>query len=462
MTEELQFQGHTDNDRFTWQAGGYMERSKPIGGDGGQEQLTQFLNPCTDVYSFKCHPIFTPVPPDYHLLTIGNLGFARNVYYYRNYGLYAQATYKITDQFSLTAGIRNTWDWQKENADNVVITPKLDGTGAESFRCSRAPTPANPDIRLYNERLCTRSFIEKSNRPTWLIDLDFKPNADWLIYAKYSRGYRAGGINEANQLAETWNPEKLDTYEIGLKGTFRGTVHGNFSLAGFWNEFRDQQASVFIPQCVGPGSPGGRASCTMPAFTGINGIQNVGKSRIRGIEADASIYFADDLRLDIGYAYLDAKVTGGSTPFCNNAAFECADASFLQPGATLPYAPKNRLTLTGTYILPVDESVGKISVGATFTHTDKYYSSHSNDAVFAAGLVPFNASIAPATDLLNLNLNWKDISGSQFDLALFATNVTNKKYWVAAGGLINTVGAEYLFLGEPRMFGARLKYHFGS
>jgi iron complex outermembrane recepter protein len=458
FTEELQFQGSTANERLVWQAGGYMERSSPIGGHGGQEQLTQFLSPCTDVYAFRC----TPLSLFGGAFILGNLGFARNSYFYRNYGLYAQATYKITDQLSFTAGIRNTWDWIKEDADNVVITPEPDGSGPRSFRCSRALTPANPDIRLVQGKFCTRSFVEKSSEPTWLLGLDFKPTEDWLLYAKYSRGYRGGGINEANQFAETWSPEKLDTYELGLKATFRGAIRGNVSLAGFWNEFRDQQASVFIPQCVGPGSPGGRASCTMPAFTGINGIQNVGKSRIRGVEADASIYVTDDLRIELGYAYLDAKVTGGSVPFCNNAAFECADATFLQPGETLPFAPKHRITATVTYFLPVDESVGRISVGATFTHTDKYFSSHSNDAAFAAGRVPFNASVAPATDLLNLNLNWKGVGGSPIDAAVFATNVTNEKYWVAAGGLINTIGAEYLFLGEPRMYGVRLKFNFGQ
>jgi iron complex outermembrane receptor protein len=301
--------------------------------------------------------------------------------------------------------------------------------------------------------------VEKSSEPTWLVGLDFKPTEDILIFAKYARGYRGGGINEANQLAETWSPETLDDYELGLKATFRGAIRGNFNLTGFWNEFKDQQASVFIPQCIaGPADP----ECTMPAFTGINGIQNVGKSRIRGVEADASILVTDDLRVELGYAYLDAKVTGGSAPFCNNAAFDCEKASFLTAGSILPFAPKNRITATATYFLPVDESVGRISIGATFTHTDKYFASHANDAAFAAGKIPFNASIAPATDLLNLNVNWKSVGGSPIDLAAFATNVTKEKYYVAPAGGISTLGAEYLFLGEPRMYGVRVKYNFGQ
>jgi iron complex outermembrane recepter protein len=466
MTEELQFQGRTSDDRLQWQAGGYMEISRPIGGEGGQTQWTQLVNPCTDVYTFRCRPLSLPNPlAPGGIAIIGNVGIAKNVYYYRNFGLYAQATYQLTDQFSVTAGIRNTWDWQKSDADNVVVTPEPNGTGPRSFRCSRAfGGTAPPGLTLQDAvggTFCTRSFVQKSSEPTWLLGVDYEPNEDLLLYAKYARGYRGGGINEANLLAETWDPEKLDTYEVGVKATFRGPIRGNVSVAGFWNEFRDQQASVFIPQCTNtPANP--NPACTQPAFTGINGIQNVGKSRIRGIEADAMILLHEDVRLEFGYAYLDAKVTGGSVPFCNPAAFDCARASFLTAGTTLPFAPKNRITAGLTFFLPIDESLGRLSLGGNFVHTDKYFSSHSNDAAFAAGRVPFNASIAPATDLINLNMNWKGIGGSPLDLAVFATNVTNEKYHVAAAGGISTFGAEYVFLGEPRMYGVRLRYNFGD
>ena len=126
----------------------------------------------------------------------------------------------------------------------------------------------------------------------------------------------------------------------------------------------------------------------VPTPVGINGIQNVGESRMKGVEIDASVFLYDDsLRFDLGYSYLDAQVTGGSPPTgCRTTNFDCANAAFLLPGSILPYAPKNRFTLTGTYTLPLDESVGEISVAATFTHTDEQFSSHANDPAFAAGI----------------------------------------------------------------------------
>src|SRR5579863_272234 len=455
FTEELQFQGRTSDNRLTWQAGGYMERSDPIGGRQGQEQVTSVLSSCTDVYAFKCSPFLLNLP-GIGLIPAGSISIARNVYSYQNYGLYAQGTYKFTDQLSLTAGIRNTWDYEKEDSDNVRVTTSA--AGPLGFACSRAVTPVpNPGAALALGGSCTRSFVQKSSKPTWLIDLEYKPVRDMMVYAKYARGYRGGGINEANFGAETWKPEHLDTYELGLKSSFHGAVSGTFDVTGFWNEFKDQQASVFIPACTA-NIPG----CTHPAPTSINGIQNIGRSRLRGVEADGSIILFKDLRFDVGYAYLDAKVTGGSVPFCDNTRFICSQASFLGAGTVLPFAPKNRITVTGTYTLPLDPSIGKISVGATFTHTDHQFTGHGDDTAFAAGAIPYNAGITPATNLLNLNANWKSVAGSPVDLSLFATNVTNQKYYVAGGTALAGLGGEVIILGEPRMYGMRLKVHFGD
>ncbi len=451
-TEELQFQGNTSNGRLTWQGGGYAEISDPL---GSQEQLTQVLSVCTDVRTFTCSPQVLQLPASLGgPRVIGSISSLRNNYSYRSYGLYGQATYKLTDKLGVTGGFRYTWDQETLKGNAVIVVPSP--TGPVRFSCTRAPTPANANASLLDGMQCLRTFTTKSDKPTWLVDLDYKPNDDLLVYAKYARGYRAGGVNESAVGAEVWQPEKVDDYEIGLKASLGGAIRGTFNVAGFWNEFKDQQTSVFIAPCVN-----GSAGCTNPAPTGINGIQNVGQSRLRGIEADVSLVPFDGLQVDLGYAYLDAKVTGGSVPFCESRVYNCASAEFARAGTILPFAPKNRVTVTGTYTLPLDETVGRVSVGATFTHTDKQFSSHSSDAGFAAGIFPYNASLSPATDLLNLNLNWRGIGGSPVDLALFATNVTREKYYVAASGL-TAIGGEFIVLGEPRTYGLRVRYSFGS
>jgi iron complex outermembrane recepter protein len=454
LTEELQLQGHTDDDRLVWQVGGYLEHSEP---NNLQTQYTAILSDCVnqaDVWAFRCN-------------AQGGISIAHNMYYYKNYGLYAQGTFKLTDQFAITGGIRNTWDRVRVEADNIQVFGNA-ANGPLTYRCARAAQPqGGATAAVLTNGACGngRSFSTRSSKPTWLINLDFKPDPDTLIYAKYARGYRGGNVNEANLQFESWQPEYVDNFEVGAKTSFSGdSVRGNLNVAAFLNKFKDQQVSVFIPQCLGPASVGGRPTCTAPAPTGINGIQNVGRSELKGVEVDGSLMIGDSWRFDLGYAYLDAKVTdgGSSVPNCNNAAFNCDQAVFLTAGTVLPFAPKNRITVSATYTLPVPAEVGEVSFGAIFTHTDEQFSNRGNDRAFAQGAIPFNAGIAPATDLLNLNFNWNRIGGGPVDMALFMTNVTGEKYWVASGNGLASSGAEWVILGAPRMYGLRMRVNFGN
>ena len=72
-----------------------------------------------------------------------------------------------------------------------------------------------------------------------------------------------------------------------------------------------------------------------------------------------------------------------------------------------------------------------------------------------------NLGTLPPSNLLNLNASWESIFGSTVDLSLFATNVTQDHYYLFVPGL-DSAGAEFASLAEPRMYGARLRYRFGK
>jgi iron complex outermembrane receptor protein len=63
-----------------------------------------------------------------------------------------------------------------------------------------------------------------------------------------------------------------------------------------------------------------------------------------------------------------------------------------------------------------------------------------------------------ARNLLNANLSWISIGGSHVDLALFGTNLTRQQYYTWVAGTIQSVGFETAQLGQPRMFGVRVRY----
>ena len=74
----------------------------------------------------------------------------------------------------------------------------------------------------------------------------------------------------------------------------------------------------------------------------------------------------------------------------------------------------------------------------------------------------FNPGLLPATNLLNLNVNWNDVMGQPIDAAFFMTNVTNEIYPVNLGTTLGSAGYEYFLYGAPRMWGVRLRYRFGD
>lgn len=419
FTEELQFQGETADGRLNWQAGAYLELARPIGFNAAH---SAGLLSCEVPEELSCT----------NPLLIGSMQNSATKFWFDNKGLYAQATYALTDRLSITGGFRYTFD--KVRALGQSTRLRLPNTRT----CNDTVTFGNKVVTDPAE--CRVVFIQKSEKPTWLIDLDYKPVESVLLYAKYARGYREGGANLTNIGFETWRPEKVDLFEVGAKTSFNGTVRGYFNFAAFYNDFSDQQIIA-------------NGISNVAGFNGSAPIVNAGRSRIWGVEVDASATVFDSLRFDLGYAYLDTKVKEITLPPIPPGAPYSEIISSADVGDPLPLSPKNRLTLTATYTLPVPSTVGEISFGATFIHTDKQS--------FTKATLPEFQNL-PATDILNLNADWQNVLQQPIDLSVFVTNVTNEIYQVAVGSTYFSAGYESLLYAPPRMWGVRVKYRFGD
>src|SRR3546814_16056059 len=101
-----------------------------------------------------------------------------------------------------------------------------------------------------------------------MIEMDYKPVRDVMAYAKYVRGYRQGSVNMAAPTAfDTFQPEHVNTYEIGAKTTFHGAVPTRFNVAAFDNELTDLQLQT------------GGVSFSTPTT-----LSTAGKASIPGVE----------------------------------------------------------------------------------------------------------------------------------------------------------------------------------
>jgi outer membrane receptor protein involved in Fe transport len=127
------------------------------------------------------------------------------------------------------------------------------------------------------------------------------------------------------------------------------------------------------------------------------------------------------------------------------------------------YAGKTfRQTPANSFLLGLNAKVN-ITKGIEAIFTPTYsWKSHiwfedSND------LQPEDPSLArleqSAYGLLNANLAFK-FSKPRFILSLFASNLTDQKYIIGAGNTGMMFGVPTYVPGLPRMFGAKLSWHF--
>jgi iron complex outermembrane receptor protein len=110
------------------------------------------------------------------------------------------------------------------------------------------------------------------------------------------------------------------------------------------------------------------------------------------------------------------------------------------------------VTATASYTIPLGESAGNVVVAGTITHTDAQNATSPTASAFYR---------LPATNLVNVNVDWKGVLGQPIDLSFFMTNLTNRIYPVGIGSAWSS-GFESYLVAPPRMFGFRARYRFGA
>ncbi|WP_161554156.1 TonB-dependent receptor [Stenotrophobium rhamnosiphilum] len=418
---ELQLQGQSFDDALQWQGGVYYETSRPDGYSGNNSAGLVSCNMASllgdgVIKKFDCYDPLEGV--------VGGVLVQHYKTTYLNRAVYSQATWHINEQFSVTGGLRYTWD-------------RTEGYGIKTrygwaFGFAQAPTT----------QITTPKAVSKA--PTGLLEVDYKPFDGTMVYGKYVRGYRQGSVILASDPGiDTFKPEKVDTYEIGLKTEFDWMIPGRINLAAFTNDFSNQQLQL------GYVSPTSLQTTT---------IVNAGKSRIRGVEGDAYFQILESLTLGFSFSLLDtkllkqedqtARVGAAGGPIAQISVVPIADV-----GDELPYAPKQTYVTNLTWRLPVPEKLGNVDFGATYSAIGQQRSAASSSGPFGL-LDSFN--------LLNLNLAWNNIFNTSLDVVVFGTNVLGEKYTTYTSGTYNLLGFETRSVGSPRLIGARLRCNFGN
>ncbi len=193
------------------------------------------------------------------------------------FAVFAQATLDVTSRMHLTGGVRYTNETKRFSPDQIV-------TGAVPPASNTFP----PGTRVLPLGEVSRDVEDVSA----LLGVAYDWSDNVMTYATYSQGFRSGGFTQRvfppQASVPSFEPEFVDTYEIGAKATlFDARLRLN--VASFFTDYQDLQVNVLE----------GSATTT----------QNAAAAEIKGFELEVLAVPIDGLVLEAGVGHLDAKYT---------------------------------------------------------------------------------------------------------------------------------------------------------
>jgi iron complex outermembrane receptor protein len=262
-------------------------------------------------------------------------------------------------------------------------------------------------------------------------------------YATYTRGYKGPALNVFFNLQPNGTApiaaETSDAYEVGLKNSlFGGRLVIN--LAGFYSKYSNFQAN----------NPDFLFGQRITRFT------NAGEVSTKGVEADLIWRPLNDLSINGGVAYTDAKVDKPRfTPGVNVA-------DVVPAGVQLAYAPKWKGSLGGEYRLRTG-GFADVILGAQGSYQSSQISNFVGNAFIR------NRSIIDAYGLVDASVGFADKS-DRFRLTFLVKNLFDKQFYaaIADGGPLsagNGGSSSYVAIiprEADRYFGVTARVNFGS
>ena len=340
-----------------------------------------------------------------------------------SYAAFAQTDWKFAPTWKLTTGLRYTYDILKGSeqfrelcfglpaclglpASQLVTGPAVLGaftpvtditpTIAGIAGCATPAGCLYPGVRgvpnLQPNGLWNRNLGANWHAPTGTLGLEWTPTADFLGYAKYSRGYKSGGFNASTIVP---NPESqaehIDAFEIGSKVTFARQLQINTAL--FYYNYQNLQIPLPEPAPPGPN---------------ITEIINLPKVRTYGAEFEAIWAPTTSLQFLLDYSYLSAKIK--DSPLQNNAVSgELENVN----GNTVPESPRSKIAANANYTWRF--TPGSLNYSVSYIWKDKTHDSIFSEQYF----------IAPEYTQVDMRLSWND-SADRFTIFGFIKNLQNK------------------------------------
>lgn len=351
--------------------------------------------------------------------------------------LFAEGTFKITPELTLTGGFRYTWEDKVWRGRQQTFIPALGGAFDPSITI-RQPL----DASVYDFPANVVRVDYKASEPTWRASLGYQATPDIFIYGTYSRGFKGGGFNDQiggfaafgadldafREAARATDAEIADSFEAGFKSEFFDS-RLRFNLTGFYVKYEDLQKQLNVPIVVN-GQP-----------NQVTIFVNAASADVKGFELETVAAPFEGLTLRGVVGYQDAKYKTYTAP---GAGYDLASAP-------LDRAPKWQWSVDGTYSLPLG-STWDLAFNGNVSYVGRNLFTQSINE--AAGNTFLNARI-----LLNASITLAQVDNRYYVRAV-GKNLTDERYRTASQNVAGLwLNSQY---GQPRYFGVELGVRLGQ
>jgi iron complex outermembrane receptor protein len=342
---------------------------------------------------------------------------------------FTEWTFKFTDAFSMSAGVRYTEETKGLQATMFNVAP---ATAAEppapTNLCPFAGPPPTQTGCLF---LTTNRFEREFTATTKSANAQYRFNEHVMTYLSWSEGFKSGGFNQRYNAAPPGNapisfePETAETWEVGLKLDPTDTLRVN--LAAFSSDYDDIQMTYRLG--------------VVPL------LFNAGVASIDGAELEIEFAPVDEFRLDASLGYLDSKFDSITPPPPFGPVTPTATATL---DSRLPFTPEFMGHLGLSY---------GFNVGSSWKLTPRADVSYTAEQFFDAGN---SVEIAQNEDITLVNASLS--LGSSDDKWLFVlsgVNLTDELYPVAGTSSLTTAsGYAEIIYARPRSYSLSATFNF--
>lgn len=335
--------------------------------------------------------------------------------------LFASATMRLSNAMRLNLGARYS-RVRKETERRLVFGSAFPAATFDTF----IPAPDAVQLQIANGLDAEIGPFDRPQRiddkfmPSVSLQYDLTPQI--MTYLSYTNGFKAGGY-ALNSVRNMFEPETVNAYEVGIKGTLLNPAF-SFNLAVYRSNYNNLQESTADFRVDG---------------SIIFLVQNVATSRSQGVDFSANVRASDWLTLRTDIGFLDAIYTLFPDGPCTAYQQLSSPAPCTQnlSGKRKAFAPK----WSGSIGATIAARLGDIEVRAEplLSFTSSYFMQATADPeLLQKGYAKLDLRIAASAD------------DGQWEVALIGRNLTSQVTASYRNSLPTSPGASFALVERPR------------